>query len=54
MRAPKTRANFFEKKVSIHRFWGKKSIKKYESKKSIKKSIKVSKKYNLSDFHKKV
>ena len=54
MRAPKARANVFAKKVSNHRFWKKKSIKKYESKKKYKKSIKVSKKYNLADFLKKV
>ena len=54
MRAPKARAKFFAKKVLNHRFWKKKYKKVREQKKSIKKSIKVSKKYNLADFQKKV
>ena len=56
MRAPKARAIFFlQKKYQITDF----EIIKYkkvreQKKKSIKKSIKVSKKYNLADFQKKV
>ena len=54
MRAPKARAKFVTKKSIKSPILEKKYKKSTRAKKSIKKSIKVSKKYNLADFQKKV